>query len=66
MYWWYFLILFGAVAYFGYRRYVEDKRKKQALSPKCETCGTAMLLKTQVGDNEIWECPKCNPGNSNK
>lgn len=61
MYWWYFLILLGAVAYFGYRRHIEDKRKKQSLAPKCETCGTAMELQTQVGENEIWECPKCSP-----
>lgn len=59
MYWWYFLILLGAVAYFGYRRYIENKSKKTASAPKCATCGTPMELKTQIGENEIWECPKC-------
>jgi len=59
MYWWYFLILLGVVAYFGYRRYLDDKMKKAAKAPKCETCGTPMELQTQVGENEIWECPKC-------
>lgn len=53
------MIVFGAVAYFGYRRYLEDKRKKQAIAPKCEKCGTPMELQTKLGENEIWECPRC-------
>lgn len=61
MYWWYLVIILGAVAFYGYRRYIQNKLKKQALAPKCETCGAAMELQTQLGDNEIWECPKCNP-----
>lgn len=61
MYWWYLLIILGAVAYFGYRRYKEDKRKKAALAPRCETCGSPMELQTTQGDSEIWTCPKCNP-----
>ena len=61
MHWWYLLILFGAVAYFGYRRHIEDKRKKAAQAPKCEVCGAPMELQTTQGDSEIWECPKCNP-----
>ena len=61
MHWWYLVILFGVVAYFGYRRYMENKRKKQSLAPKCETCGTPMELQTKLGGNEIWECPECNP-----
>lgn len=59
MYWWYFLILLGAVAYFGYRRYAEDKRKKELAKPKCEICGTPLELQIKSGDTEIWECPKC-------
>jgi ribosomal protein L37AE/L43A len=62
MHWWYFLILFGAVAYFGYRRYIDNKRRKQAAAPKCETCGSPMELQAKQGDSEIWTCPKCSPG----
>jgi ribosomal protein L37AE/L43A len=61
MYWWYFLILFGAVAYFGYRRYLEDKRKKQANMPRCNKCGSIMELHSKQGDSEVWVCPKCSP-----
>ena len=26
---------------------------------KCEKCGTPMELQTKLGENEIWECPRC-------
>lgn len=55
------MILLGAVAYFGYRRYLGNKRKKRGLSPTCEKCGTPMELQTKLDESEIWECPKCNP-----
>ena len=63
MSWWYMIILFGVVAYFVYRSNVDKKRKKEALSPKCEVCQTPMELQTKLGDNEIWECPKCSQSN---
>jgi len=65
MYWWYFLILLGAVIYFGYRKYLEGRRRKQSEYPHCSKCNSIMTLQAKQGDSEIWVCPKCSGESDN-
>lgn len=59
MHWFFYLLLLGSAAYVGYMLYLMKKRAKRLRRPKCEKCGSPMILKIKVVDEEIWECPVC-------
>lgn len=66
MHWFFYMLLIGSAAYVGYMLYLMNKRAKRLRRPKCEKCGSPMILKTRVDDEEIWECPVCSEKKGDK
>ncbi len=59
MYWIYWIIILGIGLFLLNKSYKNKIKRRNTGNPKCEVCGSPMELQTKLGDNEIWECPKC-------